>query len=474
LNRFAFGPRPGEADALMRQGLDAWLETQLSPPPAADPTLETALAPYRDALAPPATLVESWLGADWMLDESNAKNFNQRIQPFVQEHLRKLALAELTRHVVSPRQLEEVMVDFWANHFNVFAKKGLVRVFAGDYLERTLRPRALGRFEDLLLATAKHPAMLIYLDNAQSSREDPEEMSAEPQRRGLNENYARELLELHTLGVDGGYTQTDVTETARIFTGWSVKRPQRGELVFAFKKNRHDAGPKTVLGAEFPSGGGESEGARLLGLLAAHPSTAAHLARKLCAFFVADEPAASCVSAATRAYVESAGSIGSVVRAIANDASFFAPSSQGKKLKTPVELVASALRATRATPNGTTELSRVLERLGEPILQESVPTGYPETEPEWANSSGMLSRMSFATALAFGRVEGVSADLSTLLPNPERPDLVAEANRVLLGGAASERTLAAASRALEGERSADKRRALAVALLLGSPEFQRQ
>jgi uncharacterized protein (DUF1800 family) len=316
--------------------------------------------------------------------------------------------------------------------------------------------------------------MLIYLDNDQSFREEPAEMSADGKRRGLNENYARELMELHTLGVDGGYTQADVTEVARAFTGWSIKRPQQGELVFAFKKNRHDAGPKRILGKDFMPGRGEDEGQRVLELLATHPSTARHLGRKLCAFFVADDPPAGCVAAAERAYLDSSGDIARVVRAIAYAPSFAAAENQKKKLKTPLEFVASALRATGAAPDGSTDLAKALERLGEPILQESVPTGYPEAEPEWANSSGMLSRMSFAASLAFGRAEGVRADFSELLPNPDRPNLVGEANRALLGGTASERTLSAVERAVATERAPDKRRAVAMALLLGSPEFQRQ
>jgi uncharacterized protein (DUF1800 family) len=475
LNRFAFGPRLGEAEALATQGFGKWLDLQLAKNPEKEPALESALSPYREALAPPSQLVESWLGDDWTQEVTVGPDLNRRIQPYFRDHLAKLALAEVTRHVLGERQLEEVMVDFWANHFNVFAKKGLVRVFAGDYIERAVRPNAFGRFEDLLLATAHHPAMLIYLDNAQSSAKRGHDTDPKSKKGGgLNENYARELLELHTLGVDGGYTQQDVTEVARILTGFSVARPQQGEFEFVFRKARHDAGEKKALGQLFPAGHGEDEGVRLLKLLAAHPATAKHLSSKLCALFVADDPPPSCVEAATRAYRESDGEIRQVVRAIAGDESFWSDAVRGAKLKTPLEFVASSLRAIGEKPDGTSDLSRALQALGEPLLEESVPTGYPDAAPEWASSSGMLARMSFATSLALGKVPGVSHASESPLAHVEERVLVAEANRVLLGGSASAKTLDAVTAALDGIKQPDRRRELTLALLLGSPEFQRQ
>jgi uncharacterized protein (DUF1800 family) len=473
LNRFAFGPRPGDGEALVARGFASWLDAELGSA-APSPGLEAALAPYKEALAPPNALLESWLGDDWMQDVTAGPNLNRRIQPYFRDHLAKLALAELTRHVLSEHQLEEVMVDFWANHFNVFARKGLVRVFAGDYIERAVRPHAFGRFEELLLATAHHPAMLIYLDNAESFANRPHDADPKAKKFGLNENYARELLELHTLGVDGGYTQKDVTEVARILTGFSVKRPRQGELDFVFRKGRHDAGEKTVLGEVFPAGHGEDEGVRLLTLLAAHPATARHLSRKLCAFFVADEPPLGCVEAAARAYRDSGGEVRKVIRAIANDASFWYTEVRGAKLKTPLEFAASALRAIGARADGSSSLAKALQGLGEPLLEESVPTGYPDAAPEWASSGGMLARMSFATSLALGKVPGVTLASDTLLTHAADDTLVDEANRVLLSGSASARTLAAVTDALHGVKQPEKRRELTVALLLGSPEFQRQ
>jgi uncharacterized protein (DUF1800 family) len=354
------------------------------------------------------------------------------------------------------------MTDFWANHFNVFAAKGVVRVFAGDYLERALRPHALGRFSELLLATARHPAMLIYLDNAGSRRE------------GLNENYARELLELHTLGVDGGYTQDDVREVARILTGWSVERVKVGSFSFAFRAKAHDRRAKTVLGEAFPKGGKEQEGVRLLEMLARHPSTARHLARQHCARFVADEPPESCVAAASRAFTASDGDIKVVLRAIASDASFWSQQARGGKLKKPLELVASAARAVGARPDGSLELASTLEELGEPLLEERVPTGYPDSAPEWASAGGMLARMAFAGRLAAGEVPGLVFDWEELKPVPDSPELVAWLGRELLGAPASSRTVQLVREEVAGLSDFEQRRATALALMLGSPEFQRQ
>ncbi len=461
LNRLTFGPRPADLGKLSQAGLEGWLSAELASEPAADPALERALEPYRSALSTPSELVESWRG-DEASDGARDRDLVRELRPHFQEHLQKLALAELTRHVLSARQLEEVMVDFWANHFNVFAKKGIVRLLAGDYIERAVRPHALGRFEDLLLATARHPAMLVYLDNQKNDK------------RGLNENYARELLELHTVGLGAGYGQSDVIDVARILTGWRLHRPPRGNFGFAFDNRRHDTGEKTVLGQRFPARGGEAEGVRLLKALAAHPATARHLSSKLCARFVSDAPPAACVDAATRAYLDSGGDMRAVIRAIVAHESFRSPLAHGAKLKKPLEFVASALRAVGAVPDGSTALSKALAALGEPLLEESVPTGYPDDEAEWATSGGMLGRLTFASRLAFGKLPGVSFDAERALPGATAPELLDAGNRRLLGGSASQATLGAIQSELETAESDRDRRALALALFLGSPEFQRQ
>ncbi len=473
LNRFAFGPRPGEVERAAALGSERWLEQQFAAK-SGGPELEAALAPHRASLLAPVDLVEDWLGPDGMA-EMDTRRLREQMKPRFKEHLAHLASAELSRHILSDDQVREVMVDFWVNHFNVFAPKGFVRVFAGDYLERAVRPHALGRFSELLLATARHPAMLIYLDNANSVAPgaQPADAKKKGKSSGLNENYARELLELHTLGLDGGYTQADVIAVARVLTGWSVVR-RGGKFEFVFHAKKHDAEPKIVLGQTFPAGGGEEEGVRLLEFLATHPATGKHLAVELCARFVSDDPPPSCVERAAAAFSESRGEIKAVLRAIVGDSSFWAAGARGAKLKSPIELVASAARALGAKPDGSTGLSEVLEKLGEPLLQERVPTGYPDAADEWTSSGGLLSRMNFASQLATQSLPGVKVDLDALLPRSKEGDLLGGANAALLSGQATPETLRIVGHELEGALDFEQRRALALALLLGSPEFQRQ
>jgi hypothetical protein len=468
LNRLAFGPRPGEVERVARAGPERWIDEQLAEPPES-PLLEAALVPHRSAFAPPAALIDEWLGEGWENQTHTDRALRRETRPYFAEHLERLATAELTRDILSRRQLQAVMTDFWANHFNVLASKGFVRLFEGDYLERAIRPHALGKFSELLIATARHPAMLLYLDNAESRRR------GRRGRGGLNENYARELLELHTLGVDGGYTQADVTEVARILTGWSVARVSEGGFDFVFRSRAHDRGEKLVLGEPFPAGQGQAEGVRLLELLARQPATARHLAQRLCARFVADEPAASCVSAASAAYIATDGDIKSVLRAITQDPSFWAPSARRAKLKTPLELLASAARALDAQPDGSLSLAETMDRLGEPLLQEQVPTGYPDGEPEWASAGAMLARLTFASELGSGKLAGLLVPWDEILPlGPDLEARVTRFGRELLGVPADARTLRVVSEQLRAIEPADQRRALAVALLVGSPEFQRQ
>jgi uncharacterized protein (DUF1800 family) len=291
----------------------------------------------------------------------------------------------------------------------------------------------------------------------------------------VNENYARELLELHTLGVDGGYTQRDVQEVARILTGWSVVSMREGNFDFVYRKGSHDRGEKIALGATFAAGGQEEEGVRLLEMLARHPATARHLARRLCARFVADQPPPSCVAVAARAYTASDGDVKQVLLAIAKDDSFWAPAARHNKLKTPLELVASAARALEARPTGSIELSRALEALGEPLLQERVPTGYPDSAPEWASGGGMLARMTFASQLAAGKVEGLEVPWDDTLPLEHDTKLLVERlGARLLGAAPESPTLRVVLEELSSLREPAQQRAAAVALLIGSPEFQRQ
>jgi len=474
LDRFAFGPRPGDVARLESEGVERWFARQLAPSTVPDPNLDGALAAYRSALAPPHEILASFARGDVTDDtldvEDGARPMPLQKRIDAQRLVQTLMLAELTRHVVSERQIQEVMVDFWTNHFNVFARKGPVIVVAGDYIERAIRPHALGRFEDLLLASARHPAMLFYLDNAQSVA--PRTGNGQKRRRGLNENYARELLELHTLGVNGGYTQQDVIEVARILTGWGVRRPQAGDLGFVFRSRRHDSGDKLVLGKRF-SADGEQEGRRLLAMLARHPATARHLATKLCARFVSDSPSPGCVERVTRAYRESDGRISALLRAVVDGPEFWR--SRGTKVKSALEFVASALRTLDGRPNGELGLAGTLRELGQPLLMEPVPVGYPEAAEDWASSGPLLGRMNFALALASERAKGVDLELDRVLPVAEqREEMLRRVAALVLPSQGSPQTLTAIRTHLADVEDAHQARKLALALALASPDFQRQ
>jgi uncharacterized protein (DUF1800 family) len=388
----------------------------------------------------------------------------------------------VVRAALSERQLYEVMVDFWTNHFNVYFAKGADRFLTPDYLEHTIRPLAMGRFEDLLIATAQSPAMLFYLDNWESvapGASSPVPLSVRRRggqgvRTGINENYARELLELHTLGVDGGYTQHDVIEVARIFTGWSIRLPQQGGD-FEFHDWAHDTGDKQVLGVEFERGHGMDEGIRLLKLLANHPATIHHVSRRLCQRFVNDDPPDGCVDDAVAAWQRTHGDIREVLRAIFHGPDFWATANIRAKVKTPLEFVVSATRAVAAAPDTSPRLAQMVARLGEPLYLHVAPDGYPEREDAWVNSGALLDRMNAAVALAAGRLPGALATLDSVAPVTADPQqLIADIDRGVLGGTMSENTKRVIAEQLSDVRDPVQARALAVGLAIGGPEFQRQ
>jgi len=412
----------------------------------------------------------------------------QSEQDPIQQKGRRLA-AELqnlavVRAALSERQLYEVMADFWTNHFNVFFGKGADRFLTPDYIEHTIRPHALGKFEDLLVATAKSPAMMFYLDNWQSvapGTSPPSPLSAMRRGgqgvrapKGINENYARELLELHTLGVDGGFTQQDVIDVARVFTGWSIARPQQGAS-FEFHGWAHDGGEKQVLGVRLPPGHGMDEGLGLLKVLANHPATMHHVSRKLCQRFVRDDPPDGCVDDAVAAWKRSHGDIREVLRAILHGPDFWAAATVRAKVKTPLEFVVSAVRAVGGDPDSTPRLAQVVARLGEPLYLHAAPDGYAEQEDAWVNSGALLDRMNAAVALAAGRLPGVSVDLDAVIPTTaDREGLVAAADEKILGGSMSEHTKHVMRQELQDVGDPVQARALAVGLAIGGPEFQRQ
>ena len=493
LNRLAYGPRPGEVQRVAAEGVMRWIDRQLSPDGIDDRRLAQRERQFeilqhdRGDLAALYTAAQrarrerKLAGAtDTMADKDAATPIAQRGRRLAGE----FADLAVVRAALSERQLYEVMVDFWTNHFSVYFAKGADRFLTPDYLEHTIRPRAMGKFEDLLIAVAQSPAMLFYLDNWQSvapGAAPPFPFSARqrggqgvrPRPTGINENYARELLELHTLGVEGGYTQQDVIDVARILTGWSIERPQQGGD-FEFQGWAHDRGEKHVLGVRFEGGHDMDEGIRLLRLLAGHPATMHHVSRELCQRFVNDDPPDGCVDDAVAAWKRSSGDTREVLRAIFHAPEFWAAENVRAKVKTPLEFVVSAVRATAAEPDTSPRLARVVARLGEPLYLHVAPDGYPEREAAWVNSGALLDRMNVAVALAAGNLPGVTVVLDSIVALGDADQLIGVVNEKILGGTMSENTKQVLRRQLAGTSEPMQARALAVGLAIGGPEFQRQ
>ena len=326
---------------------------------------------------------------------------------------RDLSEGKLLRAVYSSRQLDEVLTDFWFNHFNVYLDKGADRYLVTEYERDVIRPHVLGKFKDLLTATAKSPAMLFYLDNWQSVGPNAPQLRGKKGARGLNENYGRELLELHTLGVDGGYTQHDVTEAARCFTGWTILQPQRGGE-FAFNQRVHDEGEKTVLGVKIPAGGGMSDGEKVLDIVAHHPATAHFISKKLAMRFVADEPPAALVDRMAETFRKTDGDLRAVMKTMLESKEFFSEGAYRSKLKSPLEVVASAVRAVNGEIDYAFPLANQVSQLGQPLYRKQEPTGYSNSSMEWLNSGGLLARMNFAIQLADNKVPGVKVEAGKL------------------------------------------------------------
>jgi uncharacterized protein (DUF1800 family) len=364
----------------------------------------------------------------------------------------ELQASRILRAVYSERQLQEVLVDFWTNHFNVFAGKGADRWLLVSYDRDTIRPHTLGKFQELLVATAQSPAMLFYLDNFQSvspngpararlgmgqrqqmrqraagqqAEQPPPQQQQQRRQRGINENYARELMELHTLGVDGGYTQKDVQEVARCFTGWTIRNPRGlrnmaagGEMAagdagtFYFNARLHDDGEKVVLGHKIPAGGGVRDGLMVLDILAHHPATAKFIATKLARRFVMDEPTPQLVASVTKAFTRSDGDIRETLRALFASPEFNSPASYRAKIKTPFELAVSAIRTLGGETNGGPAIHQWIARMGEPLYGYQAPTGYPDRAENWVNTGALLERLNFGLALASNRIPNTRVNLS--------------------------------------------------------------
>jgi len=376
---------------------------------------------------------------------------------------------KLYRAIYSNRQLEEVLVDFWVNHFNVFNGKNQIRVLLTSYERDAIRPHVFGHFKDLLLATAHHPAMLIYLDNNQSQvpREDVPQApnAAQVRRPGINENYGRELMELHTLGVDGGYTQDDVIAVARAFTGWTVYDPQK-YAEFQFNPGGHDRKEKVVLGHTLPAGRGEQDGLDVIDILAHHPSTAKFISKKLAQRFVADDPPQALIDRMAATFTKTDGDLRAVLTTLFTSVEFSSEGAWQSKLKSPLEMVVSAVRALSADAADTLPFAQRIADMGEPLYGKLEPTGYPNTGDSWASASGILGRINFATALTSGQVPGVKIDVSRF--NFKPPAAVASE---LLGVSPSPETLAAIEKSIQGREATPS---MLVATILGSPEFQKR
>jgi uncharacterized protein (DUF1800 family) len=434
-----------------------------------------------------------------------------------QEVVQESQQAKILRAVYSERQLQEVMTDFWFNHFNVYVQKGPDRILTAAYERDAIRPNVFGKFEDLLKATAEHPAMLFYLDNWMSAspnakmpdRDELRRMRRErrfggfgnramrrmgmdemrrnnqngnvPRRaRGLNENYAREIMELHTLGVDGGYTQKDVQEVARCFTGWTIRNPRAGGD-FYFNQFMHDDGEKTVLGKKLPSGGGIKDGYAVIHMLATHPSTAKFVSTKLARKFISDNPPPALVARMSQAFLKTDGDIREVLRTMFKSPEFFAAENYRAKIKTPFEMTVSAVRAIGADTNGAPQFHRWMAQMGEGLFMCQPPTGYPDAAERWVNTGALLERMNFALALSENRIPGARVNLQNLLADASgtrHSQVVDHFVKLLLRGQISSQTRETIDKSL-GERrpgvaGGQVDVAKVVGLILGSPEFQRQ
>jgi uncharacterized protein (DUF1800 family) len=627
LNRLGFGARPGDVEKVKSIGLDKYIEQQLNPSAIADPVGEAKVKNIEIFNMTTAEVFAKYPNPGALLRrleggrrnqaanaqnnaQNNTQNNDQMSEKDREERQAKLRelyreydlrpanqlLPQITanrvlRAVYSEKQLQEAMVDFWANHFNVYAGKAAVRWYIPSYERDVLRKNALGNFKDLVTGTAQHPAMLFFLDNFESispnaqmnnnrgnnrannrlqqairsgnltpqmrerikrqrnltdeqldqfikQRQANQRNQQQRQRRGINENYARELMELHTLGVDGGYTQQDIVEVAKAFTGWTIVDPrgyrraaadaingtedrrlnrlqrqmglpddiESGE--FYFNERWHEAGVKNVLGQKV-SEGGVKDGLKVIDILVNHPSTAKFIARKLAVKFVSDNPSEALVGRVAKAFQDSKGDIKTTLRALFTDKEFFAPENYRAKIKTPFELAVSAIRTIGAETNASPAVVAMLQKLGEVPYGYQAPTGYPDTAEDWVNAGALLERLNFSVALASNRIPGTKVDLKRF-EGGDKSTILDKTLAVVLAGDVSPTTKATLVKQIEqplpevkapeeeadelevsnmrgqgqGNRMNRRARLLApsgnpevfkiVSLVLGTPEFQRQ
>lgn len=524
LARVTFGARPDEISRIGPDGLDRWLLRQLEPEKTNDFSCDSLLSTFSTQHMTVKELADSFPSQDIFIrelrrqrglapnaslilspeDSARMKSLNDRGNRVAQQ----IITAKITRAIFSERQLLEIMTDFWENHFSVYYGKMPTRFSLLEYDRDVIRPRALGKFRDLLGAVARSPEMLYYLDNWQSQADSVHDNLGEltnlkkakterdsmriraavlKRRQGLNENYGRELLELHTLGVDGGYTQQDVINVARALTGWTVDDPRAGGG-FVFRPAMHDASPKLVLGHELPGGRGIEDGEEVLDIVARHPATARFIARKLVRHLVSDSVPTSLVDRAAAVFTRTDGDIRQVVATIVTSPEFYSRAAYRAKVKTPFELVVSTMRAMGQLPDTTPRTAQLPSRLGQPVFGRLTPDGWPDDAQEWINSGAILNRINFGTIAANGGLPGVTIDrwppaaLLRTAPFPEQVDGVVEE---LLGGEVSPETrsiLLSGVNPLAGARpasntvdaNAPRRLKDLIGLTLGAPEFQRR
>jgi uncharacterized protein (DUF1800 family) len=493
LNRFTFGPKPGDVDAVVNMGLEKWFQQQLNAN-VPDDSLNQMLSGFDALKMSNAEIVNTYpKGAqvlrmaikDGIIDKDSVnkkedkKGYREQVAAYMQqkgikpqqELYRQLISQKILRAAYTNNQLQELLTDFWFNHFNVSLTKNDCAEFVLNYEKDVIRPHVLGTFENLLMATAKSPAMLTYLDNFSSAGTNTnfEAMGQRNQKfvdqmmqqqmtdstspkakllnkvkqgkkaQGLNENYAREVMELHTLGVDGGYTQQDVTQAARVLTGWTVypmsdygygsamknivsrtgedKLKQSGfvhEGDFLFAVNRHDNNEKVVLGKKFPAGGGYEEGVELLKMLAHHPSTAKFISRKIAVRFVNDNPPQSLIDKMAKTFLEKDGDIKQVLITMTSSPEFWSKEAVREKTKSPFELAISSVRSLNAVVYQPIQLNNWITKMGQKVYFYQAPTGYPDRGQYWINTGSLLSRMNFGLALASQRIPGIKINLLAL------------------------------------------------------------
>ena len=609
LNRLGFGARPGDVEKVRAIGIQKYIDQQLNPASLPDVALEAKVKNLEIFNLTTAELFAKYPNPGALLQAidrergqpqaaQNGEDMTEKDRQERQAKLRELyqkydlrpaqqILPQITtnrvlRAVYSEKQLQEAMVDFWQNHFNVFAGKAAVRWYIPSYERDVLRKNALGNFKDLVVGTAQHPAMLFYLDNFESRTAAPagnnqaqrlrqamnargelrpqarerlreqlkltdaqlddrvkqlQNAPAAQQRSGINENYARELMELHTLGVDGGYAQKDIVEVAKAFTGWTIVDPRGYRRVaagmingteeqrlarlqrqagvpddaesgsFYFNQRWHESGTKTVLGQKIDEGG-VKDGLRVIDILLAHPSTAKFIAKKLAVKFVSDTPSEGLVNRVAEAFSKSKGDIKTTLRALFSDKEFFAPETYRAKIKSPFELAVSSIRALGADTNGGPQMLAMLNKLGEVPYGYQAPTGYPDTAEDWVNTGALLERLNYSIALSSNQIAGTRVDLKQFAAK-DRTSVLDKAVSLVLGGELSAGTRATLLKQMEqplpdvkapsevnddlnvpnmreGQAGGQNRQARllkpsgdpevfkVVSLVLGTPEFQRQ